>query len=175
MADCSTGSSSSNEPYPLIYHYENDIFCFKELSDGSIQSAYAYHYDMTKIGRYFVEFEDGSILSTKNREPYVPLKPTDEYFRLEETPANSLWADFLWEESFPLLKVGAGENAENNNVGQVFDTSTQRATHTFQGNTMCSFWLQFTSVSKRMFLYFLVTLVFLVHDQKIQNVFFRVS
>ncbi|XP_055832938.1 uncharacterized protein LOC129901710 isoform X2 [Solanum dulcamara] len=75
----------------------------------------------------FVEFEDGSILSTKNRESYVPVKPTDEYFRLEETPAN-----LLWDESFPLLKVGAWENAENNNVGQVFDTSTQRATHTFQ-------------------------------------------
>lgn len=130
MADWSTGSSSSStepEPYPLAYHYSDDILCFAELSDGSFQSAYAYHYDMTNIGRYFVEFEDGSIVSTKNRAPYVPLKPTDDYFRPVENPVNLLDTDNSdWDKNFPALKVG--ENVENNNGVQVFDTSPQRIT-----------------------------------------------
>ncbi|MCD7449834.1 hypothetical protein HAX54_001750 [Datura stramonium] len=39
------------------------------------------------------------------------LKPTDEYFRLVESTISP--TSFNWDEDFPDLKVGAGENAEN--------------------------------------------------------------
>ncbi|MCD9646255.1 hypothetical protein HAX54_035973 [Datura stramonium] len=111
MANLSTRSSSSSEPYHLAYYFSDDILSFAELNDGSFLPAYAYHYDMTNKGRYFVEFEDGSIVSTKNHAPYVLLKPTDEYFRLVESTISP--TSFNWDEDFPDLKVGAGENAEN--------------------------------------------------------------
>ncbi|XP_009628539.1 uncharacterized protein [Nicotiana tomentosiformis] len=156
MADLLESSSSSEPPYPYAYHYVNDILSFVEFSDSSYQAPYAYHYDFTKIGRYLIEFEDGSILSASVHPPYDLSKPTEEnYF---ENPVQftfspvyyynwykrggvcfnwdidfpELGAVFNWDEDFPELKVGrAEENAEeNNNVVQVFDESPERASDT---------------------------------------------
>ncbi|XP_070023451.1 uncharacterized protein LOC142179618 [Nicotiana tabacum] len=132
---------------PYAYHYDINTlgpYCV-ELKDGSILSATVWSpYILLNRSFESVEQIENAFNSNFNCFQFTSSSDVsfgcnnweDDFhedgvcFNWDEDFPELGGVSFSWDEDFPELKVG--ENAENNNVVQVFDESPERASDTSQ-------------------------------------------